>query len=236
MIHFEVGCKCRRVKNICNVFSKHLPLHKQSVKCIQYKQDKNLPNKTLKRVLSNGSEFLVVYHTQEYRENNSLKEPIKCVMDNAWLGHGYYFWTDLEFAKYWGEDFKLHKNGFYTIYIAHVDTSSCLNAVFDEQHYFFFRNCIEKAVNHFKDNGIEITLKQVHEFLLDRFWKELGITGILYDDLPFNPKNRPNRKYSVIEYHENNRMKHFYYKKRIQLVMFDLKNIHRFDCLFDKQS
>jgi hypothetical protein len=156
-------------------------------------------------------------------------------MDNAWLGHGYYFWAEIEFAQYWGEDFKVRNNGFYNIYSANLDIENCINAVFDEKHYYFFQNCIEKAIEYFRNQGISITLKQINEFLLNKFWKEKGITGILYDDLPFNPNYKPNRKYSIIEYKENNKLKHMYYKKRIQIVVFNVENIHNFACCLEKQ-
>lgn len=191
----------------------------------------------MERININNNNFLTGYHTQEYREDSELLFPIKCTMNNAWLGRGYYFWADIEFAKYWGEDFKVgvRKNGFYNIYSANLEIENCINAVFDEKHYYFFRNCIEKAIEYFKSNSINVNLEQVHEFLLNKFWKENGITGILYDDLPINPNYKPDRKYSVIEYRENNRTKHMYYKKRIQIVVFNDENIHNFACYLEKQ-
>ena len=154
----------------------------------------------MERVKIDSKNLIIGYHAQEYRYDSILENPIKCDVSNAWLGIGYYFWTELEFAKYWGVDFKTRKTGYYDVYSTHIDIENCINAVFNEEQYFFFRRCIEKAINYFENQGIEITLKRVHEFLSDNFWNKMGVSGIIYDDLPFNPTQKPNRKYSVIEY------------------------------------
>lgn len=190
----------------------------------------------MQRITVNDKQFLIGYHTQEFRYDSELSVPLKCTMDNAWLGMGYYFWIDLEFAQYWGEDFKSKKNGYYDIYTAQIDINNCINAVFNEEHYLFFRRCIEKSIEHFTKHNLPVTLKEIHEFLLNKFWKEHGITGILYDDLPYNPNNKANRKYSVVEYKEYHQIKYFYYKKRIQIVVFNLKNVHNFELHLEKQT
>jgi hypothetical protein len=64
----------------------------------------------------------------------------------------------------------------------------------------------------------------------------MDVSGIIYDDLPYNPNNKPNRKYSVVEYKENGHTKFFYYKKRIQLVVFSSENIHNFALHLEKQA
>lgn len=189
----------------------------------------------LERKRINNKEYVVGFHTQEFR-NKIISEPILCDIENAWLGSGYYFWVDLEFAKFWGEDFKKRRTGYYSIYCAYIDIDNCINAVFDEEQYFFFRRCIEKSIEHFKLHGFEITLKRVHQFLSDNFWNKMNVSGIIYDDLPFNPFKKPNRKYSEVEFVENGKMRFFYYKKRIQLVVFNLENISTFAPYLEKQS
>ena len=189
----------------------------------------------MQRINIDNKSLIVGYHAQEFRHTGVLELPIRCDISNAWLGSGYYFWTELEFAKYWGEDFK-KKTGSYDVYSTCIDVENCINTVFNEEQYFFFRNCIEKAISHFEKEGKEITLKRVHEFLSDKFWNKMGISGIIYDDLPFNPTQKPNRKYSVIEYKENNNTRFFYYRKRIQIVVFNLKNIRNFELHLEEQS
>jgi len=189
----------------------------------------------LERITVNSKEYLVGYHTQEFRIEGELDSPILCDYRNAWLGSGYYFWTEVEFAKYWGEDFKVRNTGYYDVYSAEIDVENCLNVVFNEQHYFFFLRCLEKAINYFQQKEERTTLKEVHEFLEYNFWGKLGITGILYDDLPSNSKNKPNRKYSVIGYEEYGKTKFLYYKRRIQVVVFSLSEIHNFNLFLGEQ-
>jgi hypothetical protein len=172
--------------------------------------------------------YIVGYHTQEYRfDSEPLEEPIKCKGREAWLGIGYYFWTEIEFAHYWGQDFKKN-TGFYDIYCASLDVDNCINAVFDEEGYFFFRNKIEETIAYFYKEGIRVTLEQVHRFLSDNIWKEFGIEGIIYDDKPINPSKKTNRIYSEIP--------DLYFKKRIQIVLFNLKNVRNFALHLEEQE
>ncbi|MCC6279564.1 MAG: hypothetical protein IT262_03125 [Saprospiraceae bacterium] len=51
--------------------------------------------------------MLTGYHTVEDRNNPDvilLEGPFRCEREDAWLGHGYYFWdTRIELAHFWGE-------------------------------------------------------------------------------------------------------------------------------------
>lgn len=181
----------------------------------------------MKREFIKDSEYIIGYHTQEFRPGSQpLEQPIKCIGKNAWLGIGYYFWTEIEFAQYWGEDFKSQKTGFYDIYKALLNCNNCINTVFNEEGYFFFREKIEETINHFKKNKIDVTLEQIHRFLSENVWPELGVEGIIYDDKPRNPK-KIERIYSLIP--------ELYYKKRIQIVLFELKNIRIFEIFLEEQ-
>jgi len=117
--------------------------------------------------------------------------------------------------------------GAYDIYRAFLDVEECLNAVFDEEGYFFFREKIEISVRHFLENGQNVSLQKIHRFLADNFWQRMGIKGIIYDDIPSNPRYK-DRVYSEVP--------NLYYKKRIQVVMFDIKNIRDFSIIIEEQS
>jgi len=172
--------------------------------------------------------YIVGYHTQEFRPDcEPLSEPVKCLKKNAWIGIGYYFWTELDFAKYWGEDSKMNKSGYYDIYKADLDCENCINAVFDEEGYFFFKEKIEETINHFKTKGLDVTLEQINRFLADNIWEELGVEGIVYDDKPTNPR-KSDRIYSEIP--------NLYYRKRIQIVLFSSQNIHNFKPFLEQQA
>ena len=167
------------------------------------------------------------YHTQESR-STELKRPLKCVNKKAWLGFGFYFWLEEEFAHYWGLDSKIHENSkSYDIYDADLNIKNCINTVFDEEGYLNFIEEIEEAILHFKSEGVLITLDAVNRYLTEKVWPKLGIEGIIYDDKPTNPRNK-NRIYSEIP--------DLYYKKRIQIVVFDLKNMCNFELYLKDQK
>lgn len=175
----------------------------------------------MERINKFNKTYIVGYHTQEFRyDSQPLEEPIKCKGRTAWLGVGYYFWTDIEFAHYWGKDFKSGATGHYDIYTANLDIDNCINAVFDEEGYSFLKQSIEDTIKHFERNGFRVTLETVNRFLADNIWKDVGIEGIIYDDKPTNPSYKKDRVYSEIP--------DLYYKKRIQIVLFNVKNVRNF--------
>lgn len=183
--------------------------------------------------------YLCVYHTQEAREK-PLQEPCLCNREDAWLGVGYYFWLEEEFAHYWGKDSKLReRNSYYSIYKAFINRSLIydtrdnytkitskvvegkeyiLDATFSERGYSLFNEYVEEAIKHIQEHSdSSLSLAQVHRYLADKIWPKLNIKGIIYDDLPVNSKLRD---YSQIP--------PLFYKKRIQLVIFDKKLIEGF--------
>jgi len=177
----------------------------------------------IQRVYSPKGKMIVGYHTQEYRPVQ-LKEPILCNDEQAWLGEGYYFWAEEEFAKIWGEDKKKRVTGSYSVYSAMIDQGYLLNTTFKEDDYFFFKDCIEQAIQNIKNNGEDINIKDVHQYMKDVFWDVIGITGIIYDDLPQNTKRYKKGKLHRV----HSEIEPLYYKKRIQIVVFDLENIQNF--------
>ena len=188
----------------------------------------------MERIQIDDKKFIVGYHTQEHRLGNKLLKPLMCSELNSWLGNGYYFWVEEEFANYWGEDFKTKNTGAFDIYKANLNTENCINAVFSEEGYYFFRNQIDKVISRFKDLGIAINLKNVHDYLADEIWSKKNISGIIYDDLPKNPYFNKNRKYSVIN-HTEGKNEVFCYRKRIQIVVFNTENICNFELYKENQ-
>ena len=183
-------------------------------------------------LLIGNRKTVVGYHTQECR-GTELEHPLKCTDRKAWLGFGFYFWLELIYARYWGEDFKIRKNNpraksdSFDVYTADLNIEKCVNTVFDEEDYTNFVEAIEDIIQHFKNKRIPVTLEKVNRFLADEVWKKHGITGIIFDDKPTNPKNK-NRVYSEIP--------DLYYKKRIQVVIFDLKNVRNFELHLENQQ
>lgn len=175
-----------------------------------------------------GKNYIVGYHTQEFRETGVLDEPKHCFRRDAWLGSGIYFWTDLDFAHYWGLDSKVNTSPTkkYDIYSAHIEYDCLLNSVFNEEHYHFFVETIEETIKKLKAVGVQNNLlhEKVNRYLVDNVWQKLGFKGIIFEDIPHNSVGK-GRKYSDIP--------PLFYLKRIQLVAFDKKIIHNFVLLLE---
>ena len=153
-----------------------------------------------------------MFHTQEKREKR-LTTPIKCCDKMAWLGEGFYFWYEESDAHYWGSD-KKYRTGRYEIYRAEVDRENVMDTVFNEKHYQFWKKQIEKVAKSFsKKTGMKPSLKEINEYFRERAtWDK--VDGILFQDLPTS------QQHSLVE--------RFFYRKRIQLVAFNLKIVSNF--------
>jgi hypothetical protein len=158
-----------------------------------------------------------MYHTQE-KWAKKLTSPIKCVRDNAWLGEGFYFWDDLDFAHQWGKSSKKN-TGEYEIYEAEIDTENVLNTVFNEEHYDFWLKQVEKVAKKIiKKTGTKPSIKEINEYFVERGeWNE--VDGIMFQDIPMN------MNYILVQ--------GLWYKKRIQLVVYNEKIILNFSFYID---
>ena len=163
------------------------------------------------------------FHTLEHRKEIP-EHPIKCVREDARLGFAYYFWIEEDFAHSWGQ---IRKSESYDVFVANLNIKNCLNTVFNEKHYLFFRKKIREVVQHFKNMNVPATLEMINTFLAKNVWQRYAIECIIYDDKPTN-KPKKNLIYSEIP--------DLYYNKRIQVVVFDLKNIRNFELYLKNQK
>ena len=177
-------------------------------------------------LLIGNNKTVTGYHSQEYRPTE-LTKPIKSFV-NTWLGVGFYFWMEMTYAHYWGQDKKCSGTSkSYDVYKARLKIENCLNTVFNEEHYLFFKTMIKEAIMYFKSRKMPVTLEKINNYLTEHVWTKHGIEGIIFDDKPTNPKNK-NRIYSEIP--------DLYYDKRIQIVIFDVKNISNFELYLEDQQ
>lgn len=146
-----------------------------------------------------------MYHTQERREVR-LASPVICVRHDAWLGEGYYFWLGLFDAEQWGQNSK-RKTGYFEIYEARINIENFLDTVFNEEHYQFWIIQVEKAADFImKKTGIKPSLREVNEYFKERaVWD--NVDGIVFQDIPKN--------------NNGSKVKAFFYRKRIQAVVFN---------------
>ena len=162
----------------------------------------------------------MVYHAQEKR-SEPLVKPIWCEDASAWLGRGYYFWEDLRFAEWWGRSQKMRISGQFEIYKAHIRSENILDTVFNREHYEWWVSQVEKVAKVIKDKyGKKATLSQLNEYMMNRAnWRE-KIDGVLFQDLPRN------EDFVLVQ--------GLWYKKRIQLVVYNADVILSFTSISEK--
>lgn len=160
-----------------------------------------------------------MYHTQEKWENK-LTKPIICLRRNAWLGSAYYFWDDETDAIQWGHKSK-RNTGYFEIYKALIECENILDTVFNEEHYNFWVKQIEKAAKHISmKTGIKASIKEINQYFKEKAkWSEIT-DGIMFQDLPIS---------------DDLLVKEFYYRKRIQMAVYNSEIIHNFAFHFDME-
>ncbi|KAA6344449.1 hypothetical protein EZS27_007934 [termite gut metagenome] len=154
-----------------------------------------------------------MFHTQEKREKR-LDNPGLCIRNNAWLGHGYYFWGEERDAVTWGNDSKTN-TGSYEIYKGHIVSDAFLDTVFNEKHYQFWVEQIEKFANYcIKKIGKQPNKKMICDYFNRKAKWVSELEGILFADSPTG---------------KNSLVDGLPYRKRIQAVIYTLSCLQRFD-------
>ena len=167
--------------------------------------------------------FEHLFHTQEER-SVSLELPVEAKGHEQWMGDGYYFWQDYEFAQWWGNLKKCHKRNIsqkYSIYKATIqcDEDDFIDTVFNENDYINFVRAIEKFSKKYQIQfNKKPSLIEFNDFIFDKhIWQSIKV--IRFQDIPEND--------------ELMAVNDFYYKKRIQFRVNDSDNITKFvldDC------
>jgi len=96
----------------------------------------------------------VLYQTVKDKGNpKEIKEngPILCSNDDAWLGHGYYFWDTFEDLGHWWGQYKLRVPYMLWKALCDFDTKSCLDLHGEPEHLALFISMIKLV----KDQNIE---------------------------------------------------------------------------------
>ncbi len=170
--------------------------------------------------------MLKVYHTNECR-GNVLQKPVFARGDYQWLGNAYYFWQDFEFAEAWGyykicnkPNYQRGRRTHFDIYEAELDiefpSKFVIDTVFNETDYRNFLETVERfAIQYQLMIGKKPTLKDFNDFIRDKkLWK--NVKAIRFQDLPTDT----NKDFLNV--------KGFYYKKRIQIAVYDIKIMTKF--------
>ncbi len=157
-----------------------------------------------------------VYHTQECRPQ-TLNFPVLAEGFEQWLGDGYYFWQDYDFARWWGYNKKCpHPSRQFSVFIATLDFNEAdfIDTVFNEQDYYNFVKNVEKFAKAYQNKYKQKpTLEDFNDFIADHnIWDNIKI--IRFQDLPENN--------DLVE------VKGYYYKKRIQIRVNEPDIISKF--------
>jgi hypothetical protein len=136
------------------------------------------------------------------------------------------FWLDLEDAEEWGNKSKRGSH-YYEVYQSEIQIDNILDTVFNEDHYFFWFKQIEKVARAIMSKTkMKPTLKELNDYLKERgLWNE--IHGIKFQDLPASAERLLIRP---IEY-KSGKIRHFQYRKRIQLAVYNMEIILNFEFL-----
>lgn len=149
---------------------------------------------------------LKLFHTLE-RRAGILKFPALASGSEQWLGDGFYFWQDIEFAEWWGKKMKCKKRypSSYDIYNVSIDFDhdDFIDTVFNETDYReFIKNVELFAQKYHSKFRRKPSLEEFNDFISDNnIWDEIGV--IRFQDVPENNK--------LVKVND------FYYKKRIQI-------------------
>lgn len=146
-----------------------------------------------------------VYHTQEYRLE-TLTFPILSEGSGKWLGDGFYFWQDFDFAKWWGDESKCpNRYRQYSVFKTKLEfeQENFIDTVFNETDYYNFVKIVEKFAKKFQRKfQRKPSLEEFNDFIFDHgIWQNIKI--IRFQDVP------PNNYFVEVL--------GFFYKKRIQI-------------------
>lgn len=165
---------------------------------------------------------MTVYHTQEKR-HKILDFAIPCVRDDAWLGEAYYFWKEEMDADDWGNNSK-RRTQYYEVYECVLSSENYLDTVFNEKHYCFWINQLEKIAKKIMiKTGEKPTLKELNDYIKDRnVWPQVDF--IQFQDLPVNSER------SLVKpiMYKSGKVRTVAFRKRIQLAVYNKEIISNF--------
>lgn len=167
-----------------------------------------------------------VYQTTRKKEAirlHPMYAPRRPGAGDQWLGEGFYFWQELEFAHFWGKSHVCKNNSQYEIYSAKLladfkNDERFLDLVYDEAAYKRFEKIIDDfGTRYYRLFKKTPELSDFNDFAQDQdIWHD--ILAIRFNDNPTH-----NNYNSLIL-----KIKGIPYKKRIQIVVFELSIISNF--------
>lgn len=167
----------------------------------------------------------ILYQTlQDLNNPDEVRQlgPFECTSDEAWLGHGYYFWDTFEhLGHFWGEAMI---KGPYMICKAQCDFDSkvCFDLQGETEHMALFASIVQVMV----DEGLvddDTTVSDVIYHLNNKLgifhWKAVRASGV------HTVSDRRFKQYTFrMKFVADPKSKHFLdYQPAIQLCIYDLE-------------
>ncbi|RRQ49801.1 hypothetical protein DZC72_04210 [Maribacter algicola] len=175
------------------------------------------------------SSIVTAYQTLEDRDNIDEIEfegPFKCTRNNAWLGHGYYFWdTNIDWAMAWGKSCYLNKGKKFVIGRCQVNLSKdCFDLLGCVAHWQEFL----EVINVFITSGkIKDSSQQTVPNII-MFMKRKGI-------FPYKSIRAADfHKNSIQLYFKEDQKEYMVVNQRVQICVIDIKEVllHPFSVIY----
>lgn len=152
------------------------------------------------------------------------KGPFMCTTDEAWLGHGYYFWDTFKHLPHWWGESKLNKSYIVCKAICDFSTKECFDLVGEPEHMDLFGSIAEVM----EKEGLlddETTVAEVLYHLKNKLgifhWKACRVIGVL----SISPKLYSHYTFRMIfEVGQNSFLD---YRPAIQICLYE-KNVMNF--------
>ena len=135
----------------------------------------------------------VLYQTVKDKGNHKeieTKGPIHCAKDNAWLGHGFYFWDTFEELAHWWGEHRLKQPYMVWKALCDFDSDKCFDLHGEPNHILIFRKVAQEILDQKIDEDEKnITVAEVLYYIQDVLkitnYSAIRATGAL----SISPKN-----------------------------------------------
>lgn len=159
-------------------------------------------------------------NAQEVRSDG----PFICESDDAWLGHGYYFWDTFEHLSHWWGKVKM--NGSYIVCRAECDfnTKECFDLVGEPEHMDLFGSIIDLMRSEGLIDDETTTVSDIFYYLKNTLnifdyssSRVIGVNSI-------SPNKNPEYTYRMI-LEPSNKKQFIDYRPPIQLCLYEKNSL-----------
>lgn len=176
--------------------------------------------------------MIIGYHTVEDRgnpEHIEMEGPFRCEREDAWLGHGYYFWdTNIEWAHQWGGN--AYKQNGYVVCKANLNSDIMYDLVGNVSHQMEFEEMIKLFEGDESYQREKPLVAEIIDFMKDRgFFTHKSVRAADNPPKVVEIDFRPPR--NIV--HPENRP-HMRIGQRVQICLFEKNELtlHDFSIVF----